>query len=110
MQSSERYLIAVAAMDRYRYCGCNCGRYHRYLLPWLPNMVAKQPAASTSHGSSQTTQLRCENDNPKQEAEVVIVAKLKHAVKSSFDFHPRPPTPPAAIVVHPKQIQPSKKG
>jgi hypothetical protein len=21
-------------MDRYRYCGCNCDRYHRYLLPW----------------------------------------------------------------------------
>jgi hypothetical protein len=33
MQNSERYLIAVAAMDRYRYCGCNCGRYCRYLLP-----------------------------------------------------------------------------
>jgi hypothetical protein len=33
MQSSERYLIAIAAMDRYRYYGCNYGRYHRYLLP-----------------------------------------------------------------------------
>jgi len=31
LQSSERYLVAVAAMERYRYCG----RYHRYLLPWL---------------------------------------------------------------------------
>jgi hypothetical protein len=39
--SSERYLIAVAAIDRYRYCGCNCGRYHRYLLPWLGVSVAR---------------------------------------------------------------------
>jgi len=30
-----RALIAVAAIERYRYCGRNCGRYHRYLLPWL---------------------------------------------------------------------------
>ena len=29
LQSSERYLVAVAAMGRYRYCG----HYHRYLLP-----------------------------------------------------------------------------
>jgi hypothetical protein len=34
VQSSERYLIEVAAIDRYRYYGCNCGRYRRYLLPW----------------------------------------------------------------------------
>jgi hypothetical protein len=44
-------------------------------------MVAKQPAALTSHGSSQTTQLRSETDNPKQDAKAVIVAKLKHVAK-----------------------------
>jgi hypothetical protein len=38
MQSSERYLIAVAAMDRYRYCG----RYRRYLLPCLDLMIKQQ--------------------------------------------------------------------
>jgi hypothetical protein len=63
MQSSERYLIAVAAMDHYRYCGCNCGRYHRYLLPCLrgctgpPQEVARSldgyslPAARPRRGS-----------------------------------------------------------
>jgi hypothetical protein len=35
VKSSERYLVAVAVMDRYRYCGCNYSRYRRYLLPWL---------------------------------------------------------------------------
>jgi hypothetical protein len=30
LQSSDRYLVAVAAMGRYRYYG----RYHRYLLPF----------------------------------------------------------------------------
>jgi hypothetical protein len=37
LQSSERYLVAVAAMRHYFYCG----RYHRYLLLcWHPKWVS----------------------------------------------------------------------
>jgi hypothetical protein len=38
LQSSECYLIAVAVMGSYRYCGRNC---RRYLLPWV--RVARAP-------------------------------------------------------------------